>query len=470
MRMDAARGDGVRRGWPASAATGAGVSSAASSWRPIRPSVVASTPVDKWDPLLVSVGLLVAFSIGRLQLVVHQLNGLHSLFVIGAVAVALYTLDPAPARAVRWSMRKPTLLLLALCAWMVLGLPTSILVHQSLSFLVNNFSKTVLIFLVVAGCVRSLRDVERIAWCYFMAVVVYAAFILIRYHVGGADWRLGTLVTYDANDYALLATTAIPLGVGSLVREGRRAWARAVDAAGLLVVLVAFVWAGSRGGLLAIGASSLFFLVRSRAVSRARKAAAITIVGGVIVVFAGARFWSDMGTIVSPAHDYNYTSETGRLDIWKRGLAYMADHPAFGVGVDNFEVAEGTLSPEAWRQEYGLGWKWSAPHDQFVQVGAELGIPGLLLYVAFLVAAFLMALRVERGAGWLGTEGRGIRTQTETLMTSLVAFLVGACFLTMAYNEMLYVLVALVLGLEKVLRIEATRLSGRIPASPSSTV
>jgi len=82
-----------------------------------------------------------------------------------------------------------------------------------------------------------------------------------------------------------------------------------------------------------------------------------------------------MHTIIKPEEDYNRTAEEGRVKIWKRGIGYMMLHPVFGVGAANFPVAEGTISPLAGRTEVGLGVKWGAAHDSFVQIGAELGIP-----------------------------------------------------------------------------------------------
>ena len=73
----------------------------------------------------------------------------------------------------------------------------------------------------------------------------------------------------------------------------------------------------------------------------------------------------------------------------------MMANPLLGVGPGNFQTAEGTLSPLAERQQYGVGVRWNAAHNSFVQIGAELGFPGLALFVAVIVSAFV-ALRRGR--------------------------------------------------------------------------
>ena len=45
------------------------------------------------------------------------------------------------------------------------------------------------------------------------------------------------------------------------------------------------------------------------------------------------------------------------------------------------------------------------------------------------------------------------RGMSEALMTSMVGFMVGTLFLSLAYSEMLYVLAALSVGLAKVVRL-----------------
>ena len=162
---------------------------------------------------------------------------------------------------------------------------------------------------------------------------------------------------------------------------------------------------------------------------------ATALVALVLLAAASDQYWQQMETIASDA-DYNHTAETGRLQIWRRGMGYMVDNPLFGVGPGNFATAEGTLSPIAERQQYGIGVRWNAPHNSFVQMGAELGFPGLALYIAIIVSAF-----------------RGLKRAGDfspALSASLVGFVVGSFFLSLAYAEMLYTLIALAVGLRKV--------------------
>jgi len=241
--------------------------------------------------------------------------------------------------------------------------------------------------------------------------------------------------------------TAIPLGV-YFVHAGRTFATRAGAAAGLVALTLGFVWSGSRGGFIALSAVAAFILLRYAAIPLRWRVSATALVAVVILGTASDRYWQQMGTITSE-DDYNHTSETGRLQIWKRGIGYMLANPLLGVGPNNFPAAEGTLSPLAERQQYGVGVRWNAPHDCFVQIGAETGIPGLLLFTAILGSAFAAlrrAGRVERRR----PPGAATAPLTPALTASLIGFVVGGVFLSLAYSEMLYTLIALAIGLCKV--------------------
>ncbi len=67
---------------------------------------------------------------------------------------------------------------------------------------------------------------------------------------------------------------------------------------------------------------------------------------------------------------------TGRWNLWQLGLKYVAEKPIFGYGPDNLGaryLIDG-ISPDG------------RPHNEFIQFAAMLGIPGLLFYVAGLLA------------------------------------------------------------------------------------
>lgn len=402
----------------------------------------------KWDLLLVCLTGYLLASVGRIHELFPVLQPLRPTIVTGALATLLYLLDPREERRPSHLSVPTTKYLIGLLIWMVLSVPLSLWAGNSFNLVFDNFVKTVLMYLVVVGAVRGIHDVERLALVYFLAAVTYAVVVLQRFEVGGDAWRLGDLYYYDANDFATFAVTAIPLGLYFLHARHRPA-ARLLAAVGLMVLTLAFVRSGSRGGFIALVAVAGFIVLRYTGIPLRWRLSGTMLVVLVLLGAASDRYWQQMGTILSDA-DYNRAEESGRFQIWRRGVGYMLQNPIFGVGPNNFGVAEGTLSPFAHRQQLGIGVRWNAAHNTFLQVGAELGVPGLLLFLAIIASAF-GALR-RSGGNQMALAGArpGHLQLAQALTASLVGFLVGSFFLSLAYSEMLYTLVALAVGLHKV--------------------
>jgi O-antigen ligase/Tfp pilus assembly protein PilF len=77
-------------------------------------------------------------------------------------------------------------------------------------------------------------------------------------------------------------------------------------------------------------------------------------------------------------------SSSYRVDQWKNASDYMMAHPLSGAGIGNWKIA--SLPNEKYSDNF-ISSKHA--HNDFLQMGAELGIPGFILYLAlFILLAF----------------------------------------------------------------------------------
>ena len=386
----------------------------------------------------------VLVAVGRVHQLFPVIGLIRPAALMGGLAILLFFSDRRRIRRLHLVTGPTTSLVVALLVWMTLSMTGAIVLSTSFDLVVANFSKTFLMFLVIAASVRGIRDVERIAITYLVSATVYAVVVLMRFDLGeGEAWRLGDLFYYDANDFATFAVTAMPLALFVLHRA-RAASHRVLGGAALAVLTLAFVWTGSRGGFIALLAVVGFIIYGYRAIALRWRVGATALVALVVLATASERYWTQMGTILSDS-DYNRSDESGRMQIWKRGVGYMLQFPVFGVGPNNFGAAEGRLSPFAEREQFGRGVRWNAAHNSYVQVGAELGVTGLVLFVSVLVSAFVTLCRSRRAA----RDGASLEL-TQAITASLVGFVVGAIFLSLAYSEILFTLLALAVALYKV--------------------
>jgi len=380
------------------------------------------------------------------------------------VAVLLAT-DTRPDRRFKW-ISSPILWCVAgLLTIMLVGLPFSLWRGWSFTFITRDYGPTLLLFLALASSLREMQDVEWFAFANLCGATIYAANIYLFFPI--VNGRLAGAILYDANDFTLLITCTLPFAFYFL-RKGQGLVRRAVAAFSILLLIVMIIRSGSRGGflsLIAVGVYVLFFYTAFP------KRARIATLGAVILLFtalAPSQYWQMMDSIAHPKHDYNMTSEVGRKAIWKRGLGYMLTHPVLGVGVRAFPQAEGMLSNIS--KQYaaeGRGLKWSVAHNSYVETGAELGVGGLVLLLSMITLAFRTLDSVRAAA----REGRGYVTLTDatfaqTLTASFIAFCIAGFFISAEYFSYFYVLLALVVAQQAILRRRWVAESRGVATSP----
>jgi O-antigen ligase len=201
----------------------------------------------------------------------------------------------------------------------------------------------------------------------------------------------------------------------------------------------------------AVGVALLFF---GSGVSFVTRIMTIGVVAAGLGLWAPQGYWKQMESILSPKEDYNYTSKDGRKEVARRGIGYMLSRPVFGLGRGNFEKAECSISEKALTTPAGWGIRCMPPHNSFVQAGAELGVPGLVLWASIPLFGIVSLLKIGRRLPYRWRRGtreeRFLRLACPYLAVALVGFTATCFFLNFAWLEPYYVLGAFVAALMSV--------------------
>lgn len=303
--------------------------------------------------------------------------------------------------SVQWDILKrnwPARGVLYMSGLALLGIPMGLSLGGSATFMIDVYSRVLIIFFILVAATRSLQDVRLWIWGFLISVLLLlwmAIFVLDMTTVGtGTLQRLQASYMYDGNDLGVLLMAGIPLALLMLHVSGTVG--RLISLAVLLGVPVVVALTASRGAFLglAVVAASLFVLASH--VALVKRLALGAVLAGGIVLAAPEGYWEQMRTIIEPGDDYNLTADAGRKAIWTRGVGYMARYPILGVGLDNFTRAEATISDLARNHIPGTGMPVLAPHNTFLQAGAELGIPALLIWISFFWVAIVTLTRIRR--------------------------------------------------------------------------
>ena len=158
----------------------------------------------------------------------------------------------------------------------------------------------------------------------------------------------------------------------------------------LLIFLFSFVLAllvltQSRGGYLAI-AIALPFVVLLRWPRLLYGLVPGSIIAALFIRQMGLHFLLDQ-----LSQDGSLGGWAGRLDIWRNSLQAISDFAFTGIGLGTFTMVMSLLYPLQVSVE-----GYPHAHNLFFQIGLDLGLPGLIAYLALLINLFVMVMSTLR--------------------------------------------------------------------------
>jgi O-antigen ligase len=320
-----------------------------------------------------------------------------------------------------------------------LSAPFGVWRGNSISAFIGPFLPVIVLFTL--GTIGLAADRRTLQTCMTaLAVGVGAGAIVVLRGTYSFDGRAMLSGGLDPNDTAALLVSAIPIAL--TIASGRGLVRRILFGAIALTAVAALVKTGSRGGMLGLASMALSLIVISRGRQRMNYLAIVLIGGAIFSVSAQDQLRERFASTFQK--DYNHTDEDGRIQVWKRGIGYMLDNPVLGVGFSNFSAAEGLLSSKAKDPMRRRGIRYTAAHSAFVEVGAELGIGGLVAFVTMIGASLVGCWRVGRSRD--PAEDPFFVRWARTGFVSLFGLTVSATFLSLAYSPMLIVIVTLCTG------------------------
>lgn len=417
------------------------------------------------DPFHLALLGLVVLNISRLHQQFPALKPLRPELALTVVCVGLAYMKPEFLSKrnlfATWPARGIVLFAGLACCSALFGISLG----HSAVFILNVYVKTVVFALLVIASVRAARDLYALVWAGALSAgwLAYTSMFVFKMVTYGNYARLANLDTYDANDVGLVMLVGLALTL--LAFQTSRLVGKAVCGTILLGIGATIAKSGSRGafvGLLAFGAGLLLLANR---VPMAKRLAFVGVTALGMILFAPPGYWKQMQTIENPKADYNWNTVNGRRKVALRGLGYMMQYPVFGIGINNFAMAECTISDKAKTHVVGEGIRCTPPHNAYIEAAAETGIPGGLLWIVMVPGGVVWLLRLRRRipAAWANgdAEQRFLYLATLYLAVLLVGYAAGSFFLSFTWYDCSYYIFALLAGLqvaisEKMRRVTVT--------------
>jgi O-antigen ligase len=381
----------------------------------------------KLSVFVVGVALLTLFFVTQLLQLLPFLHSIHVAKIVVGCVVLIFVFSPhLLANRLRLREIPQFKYILCILVFAILTTPLSVWPSGSLDFIIEAYAKNIVFVYFLAQGARNERSTRLIVGALIAGCALIVIAILTGFgpevSLDARENRINVAGTYDVNDLALLFVVTLPFAFFMLKESTKfqRLWLLAAIA----LMIVGIIKSGSRGGFVGLLIISVLLLIRSS--KQARKYALIAILGGAILFVAAAptAYWARINTIFSLENDYNMHQQTGRMKVWENGLKMVAAHPLMGVGIGGFNIAHADFS--------GTNINIS-PHNSFLQIAAELGLPGFLLFMAIIFTSIFAARRVRRltKAGLVPQELWWLSAAIEV---SFIGFIISASLLTHAYS------------------------------------
>jgi probable O-glycosylation ligase (exosortase A-associated) len=341
----------------------------------------------------------------------------------------------------RWlTLKAQTVLLLLLAGWISITVVTAVLPDVS-GEMYGYYWKAIAISVLTTGLVIDRRRFRVLVMVIAFSIGFLGAKrgLIGLWHQGMHYYDGPGGFMSDNNSFALALNMILPLLAAIILTEKQRLLKIAAGVvAALCTATILFTF--SRGGMLTLAVIAPLLVWRSRHRVAVTLLIALGLAG--FLALTSDRFTQDYVERAQTISEYEQDqSAQGRLNAWKTSWLVFLDYPAFGVGPNNLEVVFRAYSPEPDR--------FRVSHNAYLQILCECGLPALLLFVAAIVAALwdLRRTRRESRLPWVEVYAR-------MLQISILAYVVGSMFLSVAYSELLYQLIAMSVSLAVIARRE----------------
>jgi O-antigen ligase len=367
---------------------------------------------------------------------VFGFENMRLMLVVSSTALLVVFITGNMIRAIKTEVGA---LLIALTMWMLIAMPFSSWRSETLNQFLNNWLKSLMVFIIVAGITATTPIFRRLMRT--MGWAAAASLILVLPGAfGGGDRLIGVGTLSNPNEIAFHLWLGMPFLIYLITQS------RAVKKIVLIGIcgfeLVMIMKTVSREGMLLAGAIGLLTLFR---VSMGNKMK-IVIISATLVLVAAVTlpreaigrymtlFSSNVNTEAAQSAALSAKTRTQKL---QESVELTLKNPIFGVGMGVFMPASVELT-----KAKGGTVDWQVSHNSYTQVSSELGFPGFFLLVALYLSAFRQLIKAGKRAKAAARED--VRQIAFALQLSLVVLAIHFCFDSMAYMFYLPLLLGLI--------------------------
>lgn len=297
----------------------------------------------------------------------------------------------------------------------------------------QDFAKTLVLVFATLMLVNTRERMHWLVWVIVVSLGFYGikggVFTIMRGGVSHVFGPPGSFIA-DNNDLAQALCMVLPL-MRYLQLQTSEKLVKVGLALAMFLTGVAILGTYSRGGLVAFAVVSATLFLKGR--RRITLAIALVAVGAIAYNFMPAQWMQRMDTI---QHAGQVNTFQTRVQSWEFAANVALHRPLVGGGFNVYE------SNAMWSLYGPEGARPRAIHSVYFRVLGEQGFPGIVLFIALLVASWRYCAKVRRRTRKVPEE-KWAFDLASMFQVSLLAYMTAGLATTSSYFDMSYQIMAM---------------------------
>jgi len=357
--------------------------------------------------------------------IIPHLNVIPLAKITGAIAIIALVMGTGKDRPRKVPVEVK--LIFAMFLWMIITIPFAYWRGGSFLVVFLQFSKAVVISLILTLTVSHLMEVRKLISVHALAVAMMTlGSIVVNHRMNGRLAGLGEGLISNPNDLAVNIAISWPLCFAFFLITNS-IFKKMFWGVSLAAMVYAVMATYSRSGFLALSLGMVLCLYEFGI--RGRRMYLVAIAVGSVLLFAplsphnySKRLYSIVGE--RQRGDKDNGSAEARENLLRDSLVVTAQHPVFGVGPGNF--------PSYTKL-------WRVTHNTYTEFSSEAGIPALIMFLFLLRRSFWNLGKVRRSKDYGPNDE--MRLFAGAVWAGMGAYLVGAFFSCTAFQLFPYYMV-----------------------------
>ncbi len=329
----------------------------------------------------------------------------------------------------------------------VLFTPIATEPDYAVMMLTEVFLKVVAIFILMANLIDT-RGRLRMMLKLVVVCGTYNAYIAVQNYAAGKFESILTIgaprvegavggMFGNANDFAAALNMVLPLAI--VLALTTRGLARLFYFACVALLAVAVVVSFSRGGFLTLIAMGGFMLWKIGRHNRATTITAALLLFGAFTLAMPNAYGDRLFTILNTDRDATGSAQE-RQGLMLHAIVIAVRHPIAGIGIGNIGAYMDKVT-----------------HNSYIEIAAELGVPGLIAYLMLIFAPMRSLKRIaKRTEDYRRPQDREIYLLSIGIHATIIGYIVCSFFASYQYFWYLYYPVAYAIAVRRLAGSEET--------------